>query len=42
MNEEDKEQSDGWWILVSMVVLGVLAYQIYDATQSSIFDEGEE
>ena len=42
MNEEEKERSDGWWILVPMAVLGLLAYQIYDAAMSSVFDEGDE
>lgn len=42
MNEEEKERTEGWEILVPIVVLGILAHQIYDASMSSIFDEGDE
>ncbi len=42
MNDEEKERSETWWVLVPVVVLSLLAYQIYDASMSSIFDEGDE
>lgn len=42
MNEEETDRSDVWWFWVSVAVLGLLAYQIYDAAMSSAFDEDEE
>jgi hypothetical protein len=40
MNEEN-DKFWGWWMLVPVVALGLLAYQISVAAMTSVFDEDE-
>jgi len=44
-HEDDKSKTEdrgfGWWMVLPVVALGLLAYQFSEAAMTSIFDEDE-
>ena len=40
--KDENERFWGWWILVLVVALGLLAYQIAESAMISVFDETED
>ena len=40
-DELKTENGWGWWIVLPVVALGLIAYQLAEASMTSIFDEDE-